>query len=149
MNCKVDVGADSGKFFAQAFVCADCFRVAERIFVQGNAEIEQLRTTLREVIRLAIIQGQLSFPEAQAVDENRGEIPQKKALEAVFAMMKKCPPTSKTRSTEITRQPAPTQAAAGPTSSECKPISSTQETASPETPPMESSENAGSAKDTV
>ncbi len=61
INCKEEVAPDKAKFFAQMFVCPDCYKIAERVYVRGRQELEMMLLLLKESIRVAIVQGELQF----------------------------------------------------------------------------------------
>jgi hypothetical protein len=65
MNCGKSVTSEDGKVFAECFVCPECFTLAERLYARGSSELKHLLDTLIELIRAAIIRGQLSLPESQ------------------------------------------------------------------------------------
>ena len=61
LNCGKSVEPDNAKLYAGCFVCADCYLVAERLFKQGQQELNWLLTVLTELIRLAIVSHRLQF----------------------------------------------------------------------------------------
>ena len=74
VNCKEPVGTDDAKFFAQTFVCSRCFAIAERTYVQGERQLRMMLVMLKECIRLAIIKGELQFPEKNTEDMPRKDL---------------------------------------------------------------------------
>lgn len=107
MNCKKDAGA--GKFFAEAYVCDDCFLVADRLYTQGDRELRQVLTTLKELIRVSIIEGRLSFAPPP---EDVKDVQPRSAMDAIVDMMKKksCPDSTQP---PTMKSSAPTKAADG------------------------------------
>ncbi len=112
MNCKRDAG--SGKFFAEAYVCGDCYAVASRLFEQGNRELNQVLVTLKELIRVAIIEGRLSFAPPP---EEPGDVQPRRAIDVIVDMMKEKSCRDET-SQPTTASDAPTPAVAGQQSSD-------------------------------
>ncbi len=97
VNCKKPVGSDEAKFFAQTFVCPDCFTVAERTYQQGDRQLRMMLVMLKECIRLAIVKGELQFPEHLTEDMPRKDLfteLQKLAQEARQQALKDEPPQS-------------------------------------------------------
>lgn len=74
VNCKKDVAPDQAKMFAQAFVCPDCFLVAERFMQRGTKEANQMLLILKESIRLALIRGELQFSAEKIEDMSPEEL---------------------------------------------------------------------------
>lgn len=64
MNCKQEVAPDEAKFFAECFLCPSCYLIAERTMQQGQRELHYLLLSLKELLRLAIIRGELRLPPA-------------------------------------------------------------------------------------
>jgi hypothetical protein len=83
MNCKEDT--KDGKFFAEAFVCPACYLVAERLYTQGEKELRHVLMTLKELIRVSILEGRLSFAPAAAP----GEAPPRRAIDVIADMMQR------------------------------------------------------------
>ena len=107
MNCKKETS--DGKLFAEAFVCPDCHLVATRLYDQGERELRQVQMTLKELIRVSIVEGRLSFappPEAPGTQQPR------RAIDAIVDMMKKEPCHDETQQPS-TASDAPTPAVAG------------------------------------
>lgn len=138
LNCQKDVSQDKGKFFAECFLCPDCYTIAERTYLQAHCELNQLLVTLKELIRLAIVKHQLSFVPATE-DAGDGQLHQKRTVELIMEMMKnrenpECPTSPRsTRSSEkpTTKSSAITPGADGkPLSSSSPAPSSSQETPS-------------------
>lgn len=150
MNCMKPVTQETAKFFAEALVCADCHRVAERIEQQAMLELKQLQITLRELLRTAIITRQLTFKVTPERDEI-GYVKQPTAVQVVAEMFRsqKCPPTvTANDSSKSTQLPALTQGAGGlPSSTSTQAAPSELETPSTVTPQTENSESAESARD--
>ena len=90
MNCKrADFSPGDGKFFAEAFVCPTCFFIAERLYEQGDRELRQVLVTLKELIRVAIVEGRLTFaPAPEENEETQASGPSKKAFEVIADMLK-------------------------------------------------------------
>lgn len=74
VNCGKEVGSDEAKFFAQVFVCPDCFSIAERLYVKGEKELRMMLVMLKECIRLAIVKKELQFPEQNVEDMPRKDL---------------------------------------------------------------------------
>ena len=72
MNCKREVEQDQMKIFAEVLVCPECFTIADRLYDRGNRELRMMLTVLKEIIRLALIKGELQFSQPQS-DEVRSE----------------------------------------------------------------------------
>lgn len=143
MNCGRDTSQEDAKLFAECMVCPDCYQVAERIFLQGQLELKYLLTTLKELIRVSIVQHQLSFPPPPGRKD--GQVQERKAVDVIVEMMKQCPipqpQSTKKRSRPSTRLPALT-AGGPPNSSSMSEADSRSETLSTETPATEPSDNA-------
>ena len=142
MNCGRDTSQEEAKLFAECMVCPDCYTVAERIYLQGQLELKYLLTTLKELIRVSIIQHQLSFPAPPPRKD--GQVQERKAIDIIVEMMKQCPtpqPGSiKRPSRQSTKLPALT--AGGPQSSSSTPeADSKSEIPSTGTPATEPSDN--------
>lgn len=106
MSCKCDVASHEGKFFVETYVCPKCYQIAERLYEQGQAELRQLLVVLKEVIRAAILQGNISFPES--LD---GATRVKPVVQTLLETMSKCNTSS--RSTSSAQSSATTQDVAG------------------------------------
>lgn len=98
MNCKADVPAGEGKFFAEVFVCARCQTMAVHFHERLERELRFLLTMAKESIRISLVQGKFNFPEGPA-----GEPSKKDVLEAILALEETrdrvtkeqaCPPSS-------------------------------------------------------
>ena len=143
MNCGKDTPQSKAKLFAECMVCEDCFIVAERIYKQGQLELKYLLTTLKELIRLSIVQHKLSFPPPP--EKKDGQVPERKAIDAIVEMMKQCPthqPTSTKRPSRESMKPSALPAGGTPSSSSTSEADSKSETRSTETPATEPSDNA-------
>ena len=146
MNCKKDVPQDEAKLFAQCFVCPDCFTMAERIVEHGQRELQQLLTTLKELVRLAIVRGELSFSE---LPPDMPTTDRTSVIDAIAELARKkedeCPTprrrSTRKRSRKTTRRPA--VAVDGSASSDStEDADSNPGTSSTPTPPTEPSDNA-------
>lgn len=116
MNCKSsDFPPSDGRLFAEAYVCPDCFLVATRLYEQGERELRQVQMTLKELIRISIMDGRLSFAPAP---EGAGEdVQPRRAIDAIADMMREKTCRDET-SRPTTASGAPTKGAAGPQSKE-------------------------------
>lgn len=61
LSCKKDTPPDEAKVFAEVFLCADCFRIAERLYRRGESELRMMLLVLKESIRVAALKGELQF----------------------------------------------------------------------------------------
>ena len=77
VNCHKDVAPEQAKMFAEVLVCPNCYIVAERLFERGNKELRMMLTVLKEMIRLALVKGELQFAQQQS-EENTSEDMMKK-----------------------------------------------------------------------
>jgi hypothetical protein len=64
LNCQQEVAPDEAKFFAECFLCPSCYLIAERTLQQGQRELHYLLVSLKELVRLAILRGELRLPPA-------------------------------------------------------------------------------------
>lgn len=64
LNCQQEVAPDEAKFFAECFLCPACYLIAERTLQQGQRELQYLLVSLKELVRLAILRGELRLPPA-------------------------------------------------------------------------------------
>ena len=64
LNCQQEVAPDEAKFFAECFLCPACYLIAERTLQQGQRELHYLLVSLKELVRLAILRGELRLPPA-------------------------------------------------------------------------------------
>lgn len=64
LNCQQEVPPDEAKFFAECFLCPSCYLIAERTLQQGQRELQYLLVSLKELVRLAILRGELRLPPA-------------------------------------------------------------------------------------
>lgn len=55
LSCKEDVNPAEGKVFAEVFMCPTCFRIAERMFSTGEAELRMMLLVLKESIRVTAL----------------------------------------------------------------------------------------------
>jgi hypothetical protein len=147
MNCKRDVVSADSKLFAECFVCPDCYTVAERMYIQGERELKHLLVTLKELIRLAIIRGELQLEEfvpnttipVDTVVDALAELSRKKKEAAA------CPTPRRKRTRKLSKKTLKRSArtAGGSVSSDfTEAAASSQETSSTETPPTGTSDNA-------
>jgi hypothetical protein len=74
LNCKKAVAPDQVKFFAEAFVCADCYLIAEQLYAKGQQELKMLLLLLKESIRVAIVKGELQFQPQQLRDMPKSDL---------------------------------------------------------------------------
>jgi hypothetical protein len=70
VNCHKDIESSEAKMFAEVLVCPDCYVVAERLFERGNKELRMMLVVLKEMIRLALVKGELQFMQAQSEETN-------------------------------------------------------------------------------
>lgn len=77
VNCHKDVEPDQAKMFAEVLVCPDCYIVAERLYERGNKELRMMLTVLKEMLRVALVKGELQFMQQQS-EENSSEDMMKK-----------------------------------------------------------------------
>ncbi len=77
VNCHKDIEPAEAKMFAEVLVCPDCYIIAERLFERGNKELRMMLTVLKEMIRLALVKGELQFMQQQS-EENSSEDMMKK-----------------------------------------------------------------------
>ena len=61
VNCGKEVDPGEAKFFAQVFVCPECYAIAERLYTRGEQELKMMLLLLKESIRLAITRKELQF----------------------------------------------------------------------------------------
>jgi hypothetical protein len=147
LNCGRPVPLDGAKIFAECFLCSDCHTIAERLFLQGNNELEHLKLVLKELIRGAITRKQLALPPPSEKDGD-GQLCQPRAIELLIQMMKGPACTSPPKSTSVppklsTSAAAPTPDVDGQPSSNSSPEQpSSPETLSTGTPATEPSDNA-------
>jgi len=74
LNCKKTVEQDQGKFFAEAFICADCYAIADQLYDRGQKELKMLLLLLKESIRVAILKGELQFQPQQLKDMPKSDL---------------------------------------------------------------------------
>lgn len=77
VNCHKDVAPEQAKMFAEVLVCPDCYIVAERLFERGNKELRMMLTVLKEMIRLALVKGELQFAQQQSEEGNSEDMMKK------------------------------------------------------------------------
>lgn len=68
VNCRNEVQGE-GQFFAQVFLCPDCFRIAEALLNRGERELKMLLIVLKEAIRQELVQGRLQFSTIEQVED--------------------------------------------------------------------------------
>lgn len=105
MNCKQP--AEPAQVFAECHVCADCFRVASRVYDQAQHEAQLALGAMRSLLRTAIVQGRLSLPMGPEQQDTRPkDLP--RAIEQIAEMLKCRPSPHKTPLTESSKPSAPT-----------------------------------------
>lgn len=90
LNCKKEVEQNSGKFFAEVFLCDSCHVQAEHFFNRLVRELQFLLTMAKESIRVALVQGKFSFPEGPS-----GEPSKRAVLEEILRMEERRESTAK------------------------------------------------------
>ena len=73
VNCHKDIEPDEAKMFAEVLVCPDCYVIAERLYERGNKELRIMLTELKEMIRLALVKGELQFMQQQTEEQTPSE----------------------------------------------------------------------------
>ncbi len=144
MNCMKSVSDKEMNFFAECLLCPNCFGVATRIYDQSQLELKQLLITLKELLRTAIVQHQLTFTPSEKVD-GAGYTVTPTAVETLSALLRSQPcqpePTSPRTSTSTT--PLLAAGVGGqPSSSSTVAQDSKSETPSTATQPTENSASA-------
>lgn len=81
MNCKRSVPSDQAKFFAEVFICPDCYTQAEHFFMRLERELKHLLVMSKEALRISLVTGKFSFPEGPS-----GEVSKRDVLEQVLAL---------------------------------------------------------------
>jgi len=81
MNCRTPVKSSEAKAFAGVFVCPLCFSLAERTYNRGEAELKRMLFMLKETVRIALVQGKLSFAEGQDIEPTKSQV-----LQAIMQM---------------------------------------------------------------
>jgi hypothetical protein len=71
MNCHEEVAGEA-KFFAEVFVCPDCFLVASRFYERAQQEAKQMLVLMKEYIRLSLVTGKLQFQTPEQVEKADG-----------------------------------------------------------------------------
>jgi hypothetical protein len=125
MNCSSEVPQEDGKFFAEVFVCSDCYLIAARVYEKAQKDTRNMLVMMKEAIRLSIIRKELQFKTLQEVVEApSSEILSQMAkwTEDVREQAEKSSiiisePCDKTPSTESTKQLAAALTAPGSVSS--------------------------------
>lgn len=140
MNCGKDTTQEEAKLFAECLVCPDCYQVAERIYLQGQLELKYLLTTLKELIRVSIVQHQLSLPPPPGRKD--GQVPDRKAIDVIVEMMRKSscptlPPKSTKKPLKPSMKPFVPTVAGEQSSSSIQGVDSSLETLSTGTLPVE------------
>lgn len=69
MNCQRDIPPNKGEFFMEVFVCPDCKCVAERVYERSQQDVKHLLLLMKEVIRMALMEGRLQFQDPKQVEE--------------------------------------------------------------------------------
>ena len=89
MNCQQSVPTEDLKIFAECPLCPTCYNVALRIHQQGELELKQILTLLKELIRTAIVQRRLALPPPpKKVD---GQVVQPRAIDEIVKMIRRSP----------------------------------------------------------
>lgn len=81
MNCKAQVPAGKGAFFAEVFLCHTCHTQAVHFWERTEKELRHLLTISKEAVRLSLITGRFAFPEGQ-----QGELSKREVLTEVLKM---------------------------------------------------------------
>ncbi len=81
MNCHKAVARHKAKFFAEVFICEDCYAQAEHFFQRLERELTHLLTMSKEAIRVALVTGKFNFPEG-----SQGEVGKREVLEAILQL---------------------------------------------------------------
>lgn len=103
LNCKADVAPNTGKFFAEVFLCESCHLMAQHFHDRLERELKYLLVIARESIRISLVEGKFSFPEGPA-----GEPSKRQVLEEILRLEEHRDQTAKekacksTPSTEVT-----------------------------------------------
>jgi hypothetical protein len=74
MHCHKPVPDEDGRVFAEVFVCASCYTIAERLYHRLEAELRRLLAMSKETIRIGLIEGKLSFESAPAEEVSKAEL---------------------------------------------------------------------------
>ncbi len=85
MNCKRQVAQDQGRVFAEVFVCPDCHKMAESLYNRCDGELRRLLLMLRELIRIALVEGKLQLGPAMSNEE----IPKAELLKMITELAEK------------------------------------------------------------
>jgi hypothetical protein len=77
VNCGKEVDPSEAKMFAEVLVCPDCHLIAERTYERGNKELRMMLVVLKEMIRHALIKGELQFTQQQVDDPSSEDLMKK------------------------------------------------------------------------
>jgi hypothetical protein len=69
MSCHKEVVEEQGKFFAEVFVCPDCFLLATRFYERAEQDLKRLLVMMKEAIRVGLLQGKLQFKTPEQIKE--------------------------------------------------------------------------------
>jgi hypothetical protein len=69
MNCSKRVSDGEGKLFAEVFVCAECFIMAEALFNRLEGELKGLLYILKDRIREHLVQGKFHYNTSKSLDQ--------------------------------------------------------------------------------
>lgn len=109
LNCKKEVEQNTGKFFAEVFLCGDCHTQAEHFFNRLGKELQYLLVMAKESIRVALVQGKFVFPESPA-----GEPSKRAVLESILQMEERRERTAKEQAWPTASSETTSVSAAGP-----------------------------------
>lgn len=84
MNCGKAVSEKSSKIFAEVFVCADCYQLADRLYRKCEGELKRLLLLLKEAVRVALVEGKLKYGQA-----SDAEVPKEELLKMIVQLSEK------------------------------------------------------------
>ena len=67
LNCHKVIQSGDAKIFAEVLVCPTCWFMSTRLYERAQQDLRRTLVIMREVIRLALVQGKLQFWSADQI----------------------------------------------------------------------------------